>query len=89
VAAGVATIADAKLSNPLEYVWVFAFCLWCTTSCLVMEIDALVRPDIVRDKRRALLEWITAHRDQAIAILSLALGLYLMAKSIFELVSNG
>ncbi len=38
---------------------------------------------------RALLESINAHRDQAIALLSLALGLYLMAKSIFGLVSNG
>jgi threonine/homoserine/homoserine lactone efflux protein len=89
VAAGVATIADAKLSNPLEYFWVFAFCLWCTVSYLTMEIYAIARPDTVRDKLRALLEWINQHRDQAIAILSLALGLYLMAKSIFGLVTNG
>jgi threonine/homoserine/homoserine lactone efflux protein len=89
VAAGVATIADATLSNPLEDFWVFAFCLWCTTSYLVMEIYAIVRPAEVRDTLRALLEWINAHRDQAIALLSLVLGLYLMAKSIFGLVSNG
>ena len=89
VAAGVSTIADAKLSNPLEYFWVFAFCLWCTASYLTMEIYAIVRPDTVRDRLRALLEWINQHRDQAIAILSLVLGLYLMAKSISGLVSNG
>lgn len=89
VAAGLSTIADAKLSNPLEYFWVFAFCLWCTTSYLTMEIYALVRPDTVRDRLRALLEWINQHRDQAIAILSLVLGLYIMAKSISGLVSNG
>jgi hypothetical protein len=89
VAAGVATIADAKLSNALEYVGVFAFCLWCTASYLTMEIYAVARPDVVRTKLRALLDRINRHRDQAIAILSLTLGLYLMAKSIFGLVSAG
>ena len=89
VAAGVSTIADAKLSSPLEYFWVFAFCLWCTTSYLTMEIYAVVRPDTVRDRLRTLLGWINHHRDQAIAILSLVLGFYIMAKSISALVSNG
>jgi hypothetical protein len=89
VAAGVATIADAKLSNGLEYFGVFAFCLWCTASYLTMEIYAVLRPAVVRTKLRALLDWINQHRDQAIAILSLTLGLYLMAKSIFGLVSAG
>jgi threonine/homoserine/homoserine lactone efflux protein len=89
VAAGVANIADAKLSNPLEYLGVFAFCLWCTVSYLTMEIYAVVRPAEVQTKLRALLEWINQHRDQAIAILSLTLGLYLMAKSIYGIVSAG
>ena len=89
VAAGVATIADAKLSNALEYLGVFAFSLWCTASYLTMEIYAVLRPAEVRTKLRALLDWINQHRDQAIAILSLTLGLYLMAKSIFGLVSAG
>ena len=48
-----------------------------------------MRPAVVQTKLRALLEWINQHRDQAIAILSLTLGLYLMAKSIFGLVSAG
>ena len=89
VAAGVSTIAEAKLSNGLQYFAVFAFCLWCTASYLTMEVYAVVRPVAVQTKLRALLEWINAHRDQTIAILSLALGLYLMAKSIFSLVSAG
>jgi threonine/homoserine/homoserine lactone efflux protein len=89
VADGVATIADAKLSNSLEYFWVFAFCLWCSVSYFALEIYAVLRPEAVRTKLRALLDWINQHRDQAIAILSLSLGLYLMAKSIFGLVSAG
>ncbi len=89
VAAGVATITQAKLSSGQEYFAVFAFCIWCTASYLVMEIYAALRPEVVRTKLNALLEWINSHKDQAIVFLSLGLGLYLMAKSIYELVSAG
>ncbi len=89
VAAGVSTITQAKLTNGEEYFAVFAFCLWCTASYLVMEIYAAIRPEEVKTKLNALLEWINTHKDQAIVFLSLGLGLYLMAKSIYELVSAG
>jgi hypothetical protein len=89
VAAGVATITQAKLSNGAEYFGVFAFCLWCTASYLALEIYAAVRPEAVRTKLNALLGWINTHTDQAIVFLSLGLGLYLMAKSIYGLVSGG
>ncbi len=42
----------------------------------------------VKSKLAALLQWITSHRDQVIVFLSLGLGLYLMAKSIYGLVSG-
>jgi len=89
VAAGVATITQAKLSSGLEYFAVFAFCLWCTASYFVLEIYAALRPQVVRTKLNSLLEWINTHTDQAIVFLSLGLGLYLMAKSIYGLVSGG
>jgi hypothetical protein len=89
VTAGVATITEAKLSSTLEYITVFAFCVWCTASYLVMETYAALRPEKVKSSLAALLGWITAHRDQVIVFLSLGLGLYLMAKSIDGLVSVG
>ncbi len=89
VAAGVATITQAKLSSGLEYFGVFAFCLWCTASYLVLETYAVLRPEQVKSKLDAMLAWINTHRDQAIVFLSLGLGLYLMAKSIYELVTAG
>ena len=89
VAAGVATITQANLSNGAEYFGVFAFCLWCTASYLALEIYAAVRPEAVRTRLNALLGWINTHTDQAIVFLSLGLGLYLMAKSIYGLVSAG
>jgi threonine/homoserine/homoserine lactone efflux protein len=89
VAAGVSTITQAKLTSGQEYFAVFAFCIWCTASYLVMETYAAVRPEEVKTRLNALLEWINTHKDQAIVFLSLGLGLYLTAKSIYELVSAG
>ena len=89
VAAGVATITQANLSSGLEYFGVFAFCLWCTASYFVLEIYAVLRPQQVKAKLDAMLQWINTHTDQAIVFLSLGLGVYLMGKSIYGLVSTG
>ena len=53
-----------------------------------MEIYAALRPATVKSTLTALLQWITTHRDQVIVFLSLGLGLYLMAKSIYGLVNG-
>ena len=89
VVAGVTTITQAKLTSATQYIAVFAFCVWCTASYLVMETYAVLRPEKVKSTLTALLGWITSHRDQVIVFLSLGLGLYLMAKSIYGLVSAG
>jgi hypothetical protein len=89
VTAGVADITTAKLSSAWQYVAVFAFCVLCSASYLVMETYAALRPAQVKSTLNALLKWITTHRDQVIVFLSLGLGLYLMAKSIYGLVSAG
>jgi len=88
VAAGVTNITEAKLSSSLEYFAVFAFCLVCSASYIVMETYAALRPAKVRASLQALLEWITRHRDQTIVFLSIGLGVYLMAVSIYGLVNG-
>jgi hypothetical protein len=87
VAAGVTTITQAKINDAAEWLALFAFCLLCSASLLAMEIYALLRPETVKARLGALLDWINTHTDQAIAILALGLGLYLTAKSIYGLVS--
>jgi hypothetical protein len=89
VVAGVSTITEAKLTSATQYIAVFAFCVWCSASYLVMETYAALRPEKVKSTLTALLGWITSHRDQVIVFLSLGLGVYLMAKSIYGLVSAG
>jgi hypothetical protein len=87
VAAGVTTIVEGKLNTPIEYLAVFGFAVWCSASYLALETYAALRPAVVKTRLRALLDWINSHTDQAIVILSLFLGLYLMAKAIYGLVS--
>lgn len=87
VAAGVSTLVEAKVSTGAEYVGLVLFCLWCSASYLTLEVYAAVRPQSVKVRLDALLHWITTHTDQAIVFLFLGLGLYLVAKSIYGLVS--
>lgn len=87
VAAGVSTITEAKLSSAAQYFAVLAFCLLCTASYLALEIYAVVRPATVKARLNAVLEWINTHRDEAIVFLSLGLGLYLMAKGLYQIVA--
>jgi len=87
VAAGITTIVEGKLNTPVEYLAVFGFAVWCSASYLALETYAALRPEVVKVRLQALLDWINTHTDQAIVFLSLFLGLYLMAKAIYGLVS--
>jgi hypothetical protein len=87
IAAGVTTIVEGKLDTPLEYLAVFGFAVWCSASYLALETYAALRPEVVKERLQALLDWINTHTDQAIVFVSLFLGLYLMAVAINGLVS--
>jgi threonine/homoserine/homoserine lactone efflux protein len=87
VAAGVATIVEAKLSSWQSYIALFLFCLISTGIYLVLEIYTGFRPE----KSQAILTstrgWIDTHKDQVIIVVSLALGLWLVGKSIYLIVT--
>jgi Sap, sulfolipid-1-addressing protein len=54
---------------------------------LVMEIYAGFRPERAQSMLTGIRSWIESHTDQVIIILSLALGLWLVGKSIYVLVT--
>jgi len=87
VAAGVATIVEAKLSSWQSYVALVLFCLVASAVYIALELYAGFRPD----KSDALLTssraWIDSHTDQVIIVVSLVLGFWLIAKSIYLIVS--
>ena len=87
VAAGVAVIVEAKLASWESYVALVLFCVIATGAYLVMEIYAGFRPDGAQAFFRSVRAWIDSHTDQAIIVVSLVLGFWLIGKSIYVLVS--
>jgi threonine/homoserine/homoserine lactone efflux protein len=87
VAAGVATIVAAKLSSWQDYVVLFLFCLIATSSYLAMELYAGFRPAPAQAFLARTRTWIDNHTDQVIIIVSVVLGFWLIANSIYVLVT--
>jgi hypothetical protein len=87
VAAGAATVMEAKLSSAENSIVLMLFCLGSTGVYLVMEIYAGFRPERAQTILRNVRTWIDTHTDQVIIIVSLGLGLWLLGKSIYTLVS--
>jgi len=87
VAAGVATIVEAKLSSWQSYIALFLFCLVATAVYIVLEIYAGFRPKKSQAIIASSRAWIEAHTDQVIIVLSLGLGCWLVGKSIYLIVT--
>ncbi len=87
VGAGAAAVAQMHVSSIQSYVLLVGFCLLCTASILTMELYAVFSPDAAAQKLGGLRQWIDTHRDQAIIVLSLIVGLWLVGDSIYLIVS--
>jgi threonine/homoserine/homoserine lactone efflux protein len=87
VAAGVATIVEAKLSSWESYIALALFCLVSTAVYIAMELYAGFRPEKSQAFLASTRTWIDTHTDQVIIAVSLVLGLWLVGKSIYLIVS--
>jgi len=87
VAAGAATVSQAKLSNVAEYLILLLFCLLATSSFLYLELSAAFRPVAADALMKKLRNWLDTHQDQVIIVISLLLGFWLAGKSIYLLVT--
>ncbi len=87
VAAGVATITEAKLASWQDYVAIIGFCLIATGAYIVMELYVAFKPDQGQALLARLRNWMDTHTDQVIVIVSLGLGLWLVGNSVYLLVS--
>lgn len=88
IAAGAATVVDAKLSNLQEYAVLFGFVLVSSSVVLTMEIYAAFWPEAASKKLADLRTWMDTHRDQVIVALALIVGLWLVSKSLYGLVTS-
>ena len=86
VAAGAATITQAKLSGPADYLTLVLFVLLSTASFLCLELYATFAPAAASVRLEALRTWLDTHREQVIILLSLLLGLWLVGNSLYYLV---
>lgn len=87
VAAGVTVIVNAKISSWESYLALLVFCVLATSTYLAMEIYAGFWPEQTQAFLARTRAWIDSHTDQVIIIVSLALGFWLIGKSIYQIVA--
>jgi hypothetical protein len=87
VAAGAATVSQAKLSNVWEWLILLLFCLLATSSFLYLELSAAFRPAAADALIKKLRNWLDTHQDLVIIVISLLLGFWLAGKSLYLLVT--
>ena len=87
IGAGAATVVEAKLSGWESFLALFLYCVLASSSYLAMEIYAIVRPAQSQALLRRAQTWIDSHTDQVIIAGSLIIGFWLIADSIYLLVT--
>lgn len=86
VAAGAATIIEAKLDTVGSYLVLVLFCLLATASYLYLELYATFDRSGANAKLQQLRDWLSSHQDQVVIVVFLLLGFWLTGKSIYLLV---
>ena len=87
VAAGAATVSQAKLSSAGEWLILLLFCVLATSSFLYLELSAAFRPEAADALIKKLRTWLDTHQEQVIIVISLLLGFWLAGKSLYLLVT--
>jgi hypothetical protein len=87
VAVGAATVAQAKLSTAGDWLALVMFCLLASSAFLVMELYATFRPVEAAARFRQMQTWIETHQDQAIVVGALVIGAWLLASSIYFIIT--
>jgi hypothetical protein len=87
VAAGAATVVEAKLATAGSYLVLILFCLLATSSFLYLELYATFASAKAGARLERMRKWLDSHQDQVIIAICLLLGFWLAGKSIYLLVS--
>jgi Sap, sulfolipid-1-addressing protein len=87
VAAGAATVVRAQLATVGDWLALLVFCLLATSSFLVLEFYVAFAPEAAAPRLERVRTWIGSHTDQAIIVLSLLVGCFLLGDSLFLIVS--
>ena len=88
IAAGAATVVEAKVSNWESALALFGFCVLGSSSYIAMEIYAGFRPVQSQAFLARFRTWMETHTDQVIIIGCLVIGFWLIASSINYVINS-
>jgi threonine/homoserine/homoserine lactone efflux protein len=88
IAAGAASVVEAKLSSWESYLALIGFCVLASASYIAMEIYAGFKPDRSQAFMARFRRWMETHTDQAIIVGCLLIGFWLIASSIHYVISS-
>jgi hypothetical protein len=83
IAAGAATVVQARVSNAADVLALLFFCLLASSSYIALELYAGFRPEKSAALMASVRTWVTTHTDQVIIIGSLVLGFWLIGQSLY------
>jgi hypothetical protein len=87
IGAGAATVVEAKLSSWETYLVLFLFCVLGSASYIALVVYAGFRPGPSQALLARFRTWMETHTDQVIILGSLILGFWLIANSIYLIIS--
>jgi Sap, sulfolipid-1-addressing protein len=87
IGAGAATVVEAKLSSWESFLALSLYCVLASSSYLTMEIYAVARPAQSQALLARSRTWIDSHTDQAIIAGSLIVGFWLIADSLYLIIT--
>jgi len=88
IAAGAATVVEAKLSSWESYLALFGFCVLGSASYIAMEVYAGFKPEQSQAFLARFRKWMETHTDQVIIIGCLLIGFWLIASSIYYVIES-
>ncbi len=88
IAAGAATVVEAKLSSWESVLALFGFCVLGSASYIAMEIYAGFRPEQSQAFLAKFRTWMETRTDQVIIVGCLLLGFWLIASSIYYVIES-
>ncbi|MEU8501914.1 GAP family protein [Streptomyces lavendulae] len=89
VGAAAATVVEADLSDAQSFLALMAFCVLATSTLLAMELYMVFSPRKAQSVLLGLRGWLERHKDPAIVVTCLLLGLWLVARSLYQLTGTG
>ncbi|MFI9748133.1 GAP family protein [Streptomyces sp. NPDC052494] len=85
VSAAAATVVKADLSQVASFLALFGFCVLATAGLLAMELYMVFAPEKAQHSLVSLRGWLERHKDPAIVLICLILGLWLVGRSLYQL----